>query len=58
MFPIIYLGRCLVEKRPPRARDWSLAVVPAIPVLIHVLILAGAKSPQADRLISARIAQR
>jgi hypothetical protein len=45
VFPIIYLGRCFVEKRRPRARDWSLALVPAIPVLIHVLILAGARNP-------------
>src|SRR6476659_9123573 len=45
MFPIIYLGRCVVEKRRPRAGDWALAFVPAIPVLIHILILAGAKSP-------------
>ena len=45
VFPIIYLGRCVTEKRRPRPRDWALAFGPAIPVLIHVLILAGAKSP-------------
>ena len=45
VFPIIYLGGCLVEKRLPRAKDWALAFVPAITVLIHVLILASAKSP-------------
>jgi hypothetical protein len=45
VFPIIFLGRCLLEKRPPGARDWSLAFVPAVPVLIHLLILAGAKNP-------------
>jgi hypothetical protein len=45
VFPIIYFGRCVVERRRPRARDWALALVPAIPVLIHVLILASAKSP-------------
>ena len=45
VFPVIYLGQCLLEQRRPRAKDWSLAFVPALPVLIHVLILAGAKSP-------------
>ncbi len=45
VFPIIYLGRCVVEKRRPRLGDWALAFAPAIPVLIHVLILAGAKNP-------------
>ena len=45
VFPIIYLGRCVIEKRRPRAAEWALAFVPAIPVLFHVLILAGAKNP-------------
>ena len=44
-FPIIYLGRCVIEKRRPRLAEWALAFAPAIPVLIHALILAGATNP-------------
>lgn len=45
VFPILYLGRCIAEKRRPYAKDWALAFLPAIPVLFHILVLGTAKRP-------------
>ena len=43
VFPILYLGRCIAGKRRPRATDWALAFLPAIPVLFHILVLGHCK---------------
>ena len=45
VFPTIYLGRCVIEKRRPRLAEWALAFAPAIPVLITCFRLASATNP-------------
>lgn len=49
IFSIIYIGGALAERRVPKWQEWFASIIPIVPALVHVVILAFAPNPLWNR---------